>query len=78
MPIVDTEKGTLGPFFVRSVWRLEDVEDYRDPVFVIASDNTLVSVSCIGYYCSVSFNRALCWLMVRDDDLMCRLERHFS
>ena len=78
MPIVDAEKGTLGPFFVLSIWRLEDVENYRDPVFVVAPDNTLVGISCIGYYYSISLNRALCWLVVRDDDFMGGLERHFS
>ena len=76
VPVIDAEEGTLGPFFVRPVRWLENVQDDRDSIFVVASDDALVGIGRICYDYSVPLNGALLRLVVGDNDLMGWLERH--
>lgn len=48
MTIKYTEESALGPVVALLGWRLHYVQDYGDSVFIIVSDNTLVSISRIA------------------------------
>ena len=56
MSIINPKEGALGPFLIGSVWRFQDVKDYRDTVFVVSPDDALVRVRCIGCYHTVAFD----------------------
>ena len=48
MSIIDTKKAAFGPEFFRSVYRLKDIENDRDSVFVVSPNDALVSVDSIA------------------------------
>jgi hypothetical protein len=48
MTVIDTKKGASRPVGCFFEFRLDDVQDNRDSIFVVIPNNSLVSVSCIG------------------------------
>ena len=76
MTVVNAEKRTLRPLFVRSIGRFQYVQNDRNSVLIICSDYPLISISSISYDMPIALHGTLSRLMVRDYDLMCRLQRH--
>ena len=66
MPVKNSKETYLRPFQsqVSLALRLEDVKNDRDSVFIILSDNALVSISSIRLDQSTFFLRCLGGLMV--------------
>ena len=69
MTVVDTEEGALWPILAVLVSWFDYVKDYRNSVFIIVSDYTLVCVGSVGLDHAVSFCGALCWLVVGENDI---------
>ena len=53
--VEDCKECTFRPSFAFLLRRLLDVEDYRDPVFVVFTDETLVCVRGVGLDNAVFF-----------------------
>lgn len=66
MTIVYAKKRAFGPLLARELlWLgLHDVQNNGNSVFVIISNNSLVSISAISSNYSVAFSRILGWLVV--------------
>jgi hypothetical protein len=50
MTIKYTEESALGPVVALLGWWLHYVQDYRDSVFIVVSDDALIGVSRIAGY----------------------------
>ena len=74
MPIINREKAANRPLCRFVIRRLGNVHYYRDAVFIVVSDESLVRICCIGTHYSIPFERALCLLMVRNDYALARLD----
>ena len=60
--VKDSEETTFGPIFnVLLVLRLHNIEDYTDSVFIVISNNALVSVGSVAHNDSVLSYTAFCW-----------------
>ncbi len=57
-----------------SVFRLHYIQDYRDAVFVVIADKTLICISCIGSYNAITFVATLGWFMIWYDNSCARGE----
>ena len=75
MTIVHAEEGALGPLFVLPLLRLHDIQDYRNSVFVVSSNKSLVGVCSVASHDAVSLDAYLCGLMVWHHNPRTRLER---
>mmetsp|Transcript_19643 Transcript_19643/g.30295 ORF Transcript_19643/g.30295 Transcript_19643/m.30295 type:complete len:201 (-) Transcript_19643:1586-2188(-) len=61
--IVDCEEGAPGPLLHLLELRLNDVEDNGDSVFVVVTNDTLVSISCIATNHPVLLASELGWVV---------------
>ena len=78
--IVDSEVWTSGPLVwidVSSALGWKKVCDYRDAIFIIVTNKALVRVGSISPHNSCALVRSLSWIIVRDDDLVSRLNTNF-
>jgi len=73
MAIINTKERTLGPFLLLPIWWLQNIQDDRDPIFIVVPDDPLIGIGSIGQYHPIPLHRALGGFMVWDDDLMSRL-----
>ena len=68
MPIVDCEVRTRRPRLQHSVLGLDYIENDADSVLVVAADQALIGISCIGANNPTPFMTALGHFVVRDHD----------
>ena len=66
--IVHSEERTLGPGLMLSMLWLHDVQDNRHAVFIIVSNDTLMSLCSICTDNAIAFKAALCRLVIRNAD----------
>jgi hypothetical protein len=76
--IIDTKEWALGPFFMLPIGGFENIKYYRNSIFIVVSNYSLVSVCCISKHHSISLDRTFCRFMVGNYDLMSWLKRHFG
>jgi len=63
MSVEDAEKGAFGPdVHVFFGWRLHNIQNDADTVFVVVTDDSLVGVCSVPHYTSVFTDRTLGWL----------------
>ena len=72
MPIIDAKEGAGRPRFMLPVLGLDNVENDRNAILVVVSDEALVRIGRIGSDNAIPFIAALCRLMVRDDNSRAR------
>lgn len=62
MSIEHTEETTFWPIFnIFLGWRLHYIQHNTNPVFIIISNDALISICCISHYNTVLPNTAFCW-----------------
>jgi hypothetical protein len=66
MPVIDSEIRAFRPVFVLSMFRFNNIQNNRDSVFIVISNQSLVGISGIGSYDSVSLKTAFSLLIIRD------------
>ena len=66
MAIKDTKEADLWPFDLQILLalRLQDVQDDRDPILIIVTDNALVCIGCIRFNYTTFFLRGLSRLVI--------------
>lgn len=74
MAIIDPKERALRPFFMRSMLRFSDIQDYRNSIFIVIPDEALVSIRGISPHNSIPFHGAFCGFVVGDDDSSAGLE----
>ena len=69
MAIIDSKEGALGPLAPTELLRLRlhNIQDYSDSIFVVITDDALVSISSIGCDDSVALGRVLSGLIIRHE-----------
>ena len=68
MPIIYPKERASGPFLTDFVWRLDEVEDDGNPVFVVVADEALVGGDGVGVDYSVWLFRDFCGSSERVED----------
>lgn len=53
MSIKNSKEWTLRPFFALPRMRFQNIQNYTDSIFIVVSNNALVSIRCISSYNSV-------------------------
>ena len=76
MTIIHSEERALWPFFLGAMSRLHYVKNDGHSVFVVVPYDSLVGVGCVRPYYSISSDRALGRVIVRNGNLMARLPSH--
>ena len=64
MTIIYTKEGALGPCLMLSVLRFYYIQNYRDPVLIISSDEPLIGIRSVCPNDSVPAETALSSLMI--------------
>jgi hypothetical protein len=74
--VKNSKETNLWPIsFPLLIFRFKNVQDNRDSVFIVLTNNTLVSICSISSDQTISFKRMLRWLMIWNYNFMSWLKR---
>lgn len=74
MSVVNPEKGAKRPSLMLTARGFQNVQNNRDPIFVIISDQTLIRIGRVRSHHSVALERAFSRFVVRHNNFMAGLE----
>lgn len=75
MSIIDSKKWTLGPLFVLSVFRFNNIQNYGDPVLIVRPYQSLIGVCRICPHYSIPSQAAFGRFMIGDHNSCPWLQR---